>query len=1094
MGEKKIFVGFCLEMSDTSQNFLAEDILLISALLFLYPKERKEMEFMKQNMQIKILATVLLLIVMLSGCELVKVTPLDSDQGGNSSELCETCSFGEWEKILEATCKQQGALTRTCTVCGNIQTSPVSKIECKFGEWTTVTEPTVDAVGLKKRVCTVCGEKQTEELAKLVINHAITCDLGNKSVVVTAEDDGSYTLADPTRVGYDFLGWKTEAGVDFAKSGVIEESLKIVAQWSVTPTTTFVQLKSRIEGGAKDVHLAADIVLTETIYVTGVTTVSSTGAYALTRSPSFNGDLFVLGENAEGEDSISITGNNAALTFLVDGEEASLTLDGNKANMTVDVMGTVFFLSNSSTVSLYEGVTVTNCKKVGNIRMLDVDDDLLSNLERVGGAAAIIVDGTLNLLGATISECEVNLTDKKTVEIEGKTEEVYNDSSCGGAIFNRSTVNMSSGTLKNNKASRGAAIFNYRTCNLKGGLIDGNYAETYGAALYMTDSQYTEAFVGEDGAESIKLKISNNSSKKSGGAIFGQHQSSLLIYGGVEFNSNKSLTSNGGAINMAGALTIKGGNFVGNLAASKGGALYVYYSDADQTLREVNIDAGYFEGNEAAKGGAVGVGASSSSMKSGAKVKIGSAVFRKNRAFLTEAEDPSFIDNTDREGVTKTKNGSGGAFYVFYKASVEVYGDALFEENHSEGKGGAIYLTTAGSLVNLNATEENYPVFSKNTAGGNGGAIYVNDAELKANYASFTENKSADSSYGGGALYFTGGKGTLSNVTFENNASTVKNGGAICAYSESNVELENAIFRGNSAANNGGAIYVNKSELKVNGATFTENESSGVEYGGGALYFTGSKGTLSEVTFENNSSNSMNGGAICAYSNSTLEIEVATFNGNTAKESGGAVCLNKSEMTATTLLFSGNVATSNGGAIYSKNSTITVDTMTCENNTAKSGGAVYTVADGITTKMTVEQMTLRGNSASGNGGALYLYTDSQNEIGTLIAVGNTSAGNYGGGVIYASGASTLKITSVNATNNEATNKGGFLYETTTGTTVTILGGSASDNIASAGGTTIFVNSKKSVLNLPATGFNYPEGSVEGVDGFAITVLPVEAAA
>ncbi len=1047
---------------------------------------------MRKNLQIKILATLLLLIVMLSGCELVKVTPSDSDQEGSSSELCETCSFGEWEKILEATCKQEGAQTRTCTVCGNIQTAPVSKIGCKFGEWTIVTEPTVEEVGLQKRICDVCGEVQTEELAKLTLSHSISCDLGYKTVIVEADGEGNYALTAPERIGYDFLGWKTETGDDFSPMGIIEANVKVIAQWSVAPTTTFEQLKSRIEGGVKEIHLEADIVMTETIYVTGVTTVSANASYTLTRSPDFIGDLFVLGENAEGESSILITGNNASLTFLADGEDVVLTLDGNKANMNEDVLGTAFFLGNSSTLSLFENVVITNCKKAGNVRMLDESVNL-SNPQRVGGAAVIVSDGVLNLFGATVSECEVNLVDKKTEEVDGETVEVYNDSSCGGAIFNRGTVNMYSGKLLNNKASRGGAIFNYRSCNLKGGLVDGNYASTYGGALYMVDSQYTNAYIGET-TDEIKLKITNNNSEKSGGAVFGQHQSALLIYGGVEFSANKSLTSNGGAINMAGSLTIKGGNFVGNLAASKGGALYVYYSDESQTLREVNIEGGVFEANEASKGGAVGIGASSSSMKSGAKVKIGSAVFRQNRAFLTEAEDPDFIDNTDREGVTKAENGNGGAFYVFYKADVEVCGDALFEENHSEGKGGAIYLTSEGSLVNLNATEENYPVFSKNTAGGNGGAIYVNDAELKANYASFTENKSADSSYGGGALYFTGGKGTLSNVTFENNVSELKNGGAICAYSESNVELENAIFNGNSATNNGGAIYVNKSEIKVFDSTFASNKADGDEYGGGALYLTGGTATLSNAIFENNESRTMNGGAICAYAGSTLEIEAATFTDNTAQGSGGAVCLNKSEMTAVTLIFNGNDATSNGGAIYSKNSVITADTMTCENNTAKSGGAVYTISDGVTTKMTVTQMTLRGNSASGNGGALYLYTDSQNEIGTLIAEGNTSAGDYGGGAIYASGASTLKITSVNATNNEATNKGGFLYETTTGTTVTILGGTATGNVAPNGGATIYSNSTKAVLNLPAEGFTYPEGSIEGKEGFSITVLSGEDAA
>ena len=425
---------------------------------------------MKRNTILKLIPLMLIAVVLLSGCNLKEWIVVEDPA---NTGKCETCTFGEWSIVQNASCHQEGAMTHTCTVCGYVQTAPIKKTDCKFGAWETVTESTVDAVGLKQRVCSVCGQKQTEELPKLVINFSITCDLGDKRVIVTAEDDGSYTLEDPTRVGYEFLGWKTESDEDFAKTGVIEENVRIKAIWQVAETTTFEQLKSRLEGGAADILLCGDIVMTETIYVTGVSTVTSTGAYTLTRSPSFNGDLFLLGETAEGENSVLTTGKAASLTFMTEGEGASLTVDGNKANMTVDVLGPVFFLYNSSTVSLFENVTVTNCKKVGTVRMLE-EDDLLSQPQRVGGAAVIVADGTLNLFGATISECEVNLTDKTTVEVEGELQEISYDSSCGGAIFNRSTVNMYSGTLKNNQASRGAAIFNYRTCNIKGGLIDGN--------------------------------------------------------------------------------------------------------------------------------------------------------------------------------------------------------------------------------------------------------------------------------------------------------------------------------------------------------------------------------------------------------------------------------------------------------------------------------------------------------------------------------------------------------------------------------------------------------------------------------------------
>ena len=975
----------------------------------------------------RILTVVLLLmlaLLLLVGCN-QKQTPDEStneadestneaDESTNKSdeltesvspEKCESCTFGEWSVISVATCNSEGAKTRTCTVCGETEAAHIEKVACSFGEWATVNEPTTEAAGLKKRTCTVCGAAETEEIAKLAPVYSVSCKNGNKTTVVYADEDGNYTIAAPSRLGYDFAGWKTEAGEDFAAEGTITANVKVIAQWNVARTTTFAELKERVEAGVADVLVDADIVLTDTVYVTGKTTIYTTEDHNLTRSPSFVGDLFVLGQTADGMNSILLTGEAASLTLSTESDSA-LTVDGNKANMTEDAKGTAFMLLNSSTLNLYDNVTVTNCKKVGNIRLLD-DDANVSKPHRAGGAAAIVADGVLNIYGATISGCEVNTVDKKNV---GTDDEDYNDSCCGGAIFNRSTVNMYSGTISGSKASRGAAIFNYRTVNLKGGVIEDNYASTYAAVLYLADSQYAYAAIGE-ATEEIKLNIRNNESEKSGGAIFGQHQSVIQIYGGVEFNGNKSLTGNGGAINMAGALTIGGGRFVENLAASKGGAVYVYYSDPDQTVREVNITGGLFEGNEASKGGALGLGASSEEFHTGAVVNVSGATFKENIAFLTEEESPGFIDNTDRNGVTKAENGKGGAIYVFWKAKLSIGGDTNIQGNISGDYGGAIYLTSSGSTVTVNGTADAKPIFLQNEAGGNGGAIYAySGTELSVNNAIFRENKASGEKYGGGAMYLTGATATIENSSFESNESLTKNGGAICAYSSSSLTMKDVMFTGNVAADNGGAICLNKSVLTV------------------------------ETTI--------------------------TLNQNSAGGDGGAIHIKEGSMTANTVNVSGNSATGGGGAIYL-------------NKADDASGAAT---------LNVTNLTATGNSAVGNGGALYLHTYSVTEIGSLVATDNTS--DEYGGAIYASTGDSVTIGTVAATGNEAP-KGGFLYLTTKNTVVTILGGEASDNVAPDGGATAYSNSTSAVLKLPATGFDYPANSITGKSGFAVTVIPAE---
>lgn len=919
-----------------------------------------------------LLATLILtigILLLLSGC----------NKDSSKDSKCESCTFGEFTVLDESTCAKEGAQTRTCSVCGNIETTPIKKLDHTYGEWVTATKPTVEAEGLQTRTCSVCGDIESEELPKLTKLFSIRCKSGNKTTVVYADENGNYTVAAPLRIGYDFAGWKTEDGKDFAATGKINGDVKIIAQWSVSKTTTFEELKAHLEGGAEDILLDADIVLSDTIYVVGKSTVYTTEDHTLTRDAAFIGDLFVLGQDASGKNSILITGDVASLTLRSE-EGAKLTLDGNKESMTSDAQGTAFLILDSSTLNLYDDITITNCKKVGNVRILD-DTDHVSNPHRVGGAAAIVADGVLNLYGATISNCEVNTVDKKplldtdgnqVLDEEGKPMTIYNDSNSGGAIFNRSTVNMYSGTISGCHASRGAAIFNYRVVNLKGGVIEDNYAATYGGALYLSDSQYAYASIG-DSSEEIHLFIRENSANGSGGAIFGQHQSSIQIYSGVEFNANQSVTSNGGAINMPGALTITGGRFINNTAASKGGAVYAYYSNPEQTLRDVAITGGLFEGNRAAKGGAIGIGASESTYSTGAKVTVSGATFKNNTAFMVDGED-----------------GEGGAFYVFWCGHLTIGEGTTVEGNTAEYRGGAIYLTSKGSTV--------------------------------------TVNGSADAK---------------------------------------------AIFKGNTAADNGGAIYAYKdTTLTVDHASFLSNKASGAEYGGGALYSTGAEATFKNTLFEKNASLTKNGGAICAYSSSVITLKDVTFTENTATDNGGAICLSKSDLTATGVLtLNKNVAVEGGG------------------------GAVY-LSKGATeeegSSFTAEQVVVTENTAKGNGGALYLHTNSVTEIASLTATANVS--DEYGGAIYASTKKSVTLTYVTANGNEATT-GGFLYLTTGGTEVTILGGSASDNVASGGsGATAYSNSTSAVLKLPETGFTYPENSISGKSGFSVTVLPEGGAA
>ncbi len=68
-------------------------------------------------------------------------------------------SWSEWERT-EATCTEDGSESRSCTLCGEIETVAVSAGHS--GEWEIIIEPTCLGEGYRVRVCTVCSEAEEE--------------------------------------------------------------------------------------------------------------------------------------------------------------------------------------------------------------------------------------------------------------------------------------------------------------------------------------------------------------------------------------------------------------------------------------------------------------------------------------------------------------------------------------------------------------------------------------------------------------------------------------------------------------------------------------------------------------------------------------------------------------------------------------------------------------------------------------------------------------------------------------------------------------------------------------------------------------------
>ena len=352
--------------------------------------------------------------------------------------------------------------------------------------------------------------------------------------------------------------------------------------------------------------------------------------------------------------------------------------------------------------------------------------------------------------------------------------------------------------------------------------------------------------------------------------------------------------------------------------------------------------------------------------------------------------------------------GDGGAIYAgadwdgqnWFGASL-VVNDVVFENNHADDMGGAIWIGY-GSLV-VNDSQ-----FIDNTADSQGGAIAVDNWQyINAQIfgSTFTDNSAQE----GGAIFvdYESYLLTVEGSEFTGNQARddqyITMGGAISAADIGSII--NSTFTNNSALNTegfysynqaiGGAIEADNVEF-ITDSTFTENTSEG---DGGAIEATDIL-LIESSTFTSNISQNSDGGAIEA--NDIRDIVSSTFSENSAGDDGGAIY-------ASTIFqildstFTLNEAQHEGGAIYAddydvdegnnefddlaidliRNSTFT------ENSAGDDGGAIQTSYD----IGTIEGSTFESNHSGDRGGAI--ETDDIDYVLDSIFSENTAEGDGG---------------------------------------------------------------------------------------------------
>ncbi len=548
--------------------------------------------------------------------------------------------------------------------------------------------------------------------------------------------------------------------------------------------STADELEAALAEKTRAIRIAADITLDRTFCITADAAIFTEESHVLTRADSFAGDLFVVGEAADGtvcEESVTFTLGHADST-----EKDFLIIDGNRDNMNVDVVGSAIFVVGGSTAELYENVTIRNHYKIGNEKTLTGNYGV-SYVEQVGGAVAIIsAKATMNIYGGTYAGNSVN----------DVSEGVSNQ---GAVIYNFGTLSVYGGTFEDNYAARGSVVYCYRKTYIYNAVIRNNSASSLGGAVYMPNS--TAAFLylgGENDYADSNVVFEGNTANSNGGAIYAHNK---LEVQDTQFINNSATTGTGGAIHSSKVeLVLTNTVFDGNTAKSYGGAVYETGVNGKDDVPEITGTDVVFKNNRA--------------------LTTGGAIYM-NKEATAYLENADFINNTAQN--------NGGAVYL-NAAYLDINGGTI-TQNSSSTNGGAL-TAVAASSIRFNEIDA-----SQNTAK-YGGFVYCEAESTLYGYDStLAENRAT--SQGGAVYMITGSTGGIYNTTFHKN-SCANEGGALYIYLYgTEYEAPKMVLHSNTytenEANNGGAIYTAKqSTIDLYNSVAKQNNASK----GGFLYHT----------------------------------------------------------------------------------------------------------------------------------------------------------------------------------------------------------------------------------------------------------------
>ena len=626
--------------------------------------------------------------------------------------------------------------------------------------------------------------------------------------------------------------------------------------------------------------------------------------------------------------------------------------------------------------------------------------------------------------GALFSELNSNITIDSCTFLNNNASGCNDDRCLGGAVFvdTGCTVAVENSTVEGNMALSGGGAFStfQAMLSIRDSVIYSNTANYGGAVatylnstLTVEDSQFYDNVAGFFGGVinvvgSLSFidgsTFNNNTAASDGGVLASQRGSTINIENCTFLNNSVGDDASGGVmlVQYDSMIIVRNSLCTQNVAAFKGGVAYV------QHMSSFTSENCTFTANTAKNDGGV------IQVQDRSNASLYSSTFSKNRAgtfggvihverdSALVADSCEFYDNSALE--------DGGVIDIYTSGMITIY-NSFFAYNIGEDDAGVINSFGMVVLSIYNST------FINNSATDDGGVIYVRQANsVTIDDSTFIGNSAHQGGVATVTAMFQDITTTLTNCTLSHNVADF--GGVIATLASGIVIIDHSIFNYNRGYSQGGVVYAFQSgRIFIDSSTFASN-TAGI--GGVVAVFRNIFVRAVTSAFIINSA-SNDGGAIYAFSDSSIIIDYCIFGNNTADDGGVLYARQSSYITINRSNMTYNKATFGGVVRVRESSGIIVDDSRFMNNMAVSEGGVGNAYRN--SSITVNRSIFEGNKGD-YGGTLVAFQSSSLTFYRCFFTNNSA--NFGGVArIYQS--SVFIVSGSNFTFNRAQDTGGIAF-------------------------------------------------------------------